>query len=175
VDLDPTDGLAAANLAQLQFRHGDYARARVNAEKASALDGYSSELMTRMGTLLFFMNDARGLPMVHRALAADPSPAPWFRMALFYDAVGRGDIQAASAEAARMSEFQGDGRIYVSAINAVAAALRRNGDAARKHWQAVVNRAPNAANDPISIFRRMGASVDYAKRSKAILEAAGAI
>ncbi len=175
IDLDPDDAFARYALAFLQYRAGNYRQARGNVSKGYELNPYSSSLLTRFGNILFFTGDDRGLPLVRRALEIDPNPAPWFRQPLFFDAVAKGRTADAVAEAATMSELQGQGRIYLFAIRAVAAAMGGNEAVARLNWALVAKAAPYLASNPPLVFMQMGVSKPYADRCALILRKAGAV
>lgn len=173
--LDSTDAYSRSALSLLQYGAGDHRRAVENARQSYALNPYSSTLMTRAGNILFFAGDDRGLELVRRAIAVDPNPGPWFRQPLFFDAVMKGRVHDAAAEAAAMSEIQGTGRVYLMGIRAVVAGMKGDRASAQRYWSLVEPVIPEAAENPALIFTRMGASKPYAERSVEILKAAGAL
>src|SRR3546814_15828569 len=63
------------DLAFLQLRYGDYQRARANAERAYANNRHCPKILSRAGTVLFFLGDKRGLDLVNRALETESDPA----------------------------------------------------------------------------------------------------
>src|SRR3546814_9787640 len=79
--------MALMDLAFLQLRYGDYQRARANAERAYANNRHCPKILSRAGTVLFFLGDKRGLDLVNRALETESDPAAWFYVAPFYDAL----------------------------------------------------------------------------------------
>ena len=173
--LDPTDAYSRSALSVLQYGVGDNRRAVENARQSYALNPYSSALMTRTGNILFFSGDDRGLELVRHAIAVDPNPAPWFRQPLFFDAVMKGRVGDAAAEADAMAEIQGRGRVYLMGIRAVVAGMKGDRVRARRYWSLVEPVLPEVARNPALIFMQMGASKPYAERSVEILKAAGAL
>src|SRR3546814_10310177 len=101
VVLGPDDAAARHILTLLQYRAGDYSRAVANGLQSYELNPYSSDLISRVGNILFFIGDSRGLDLTRRALELDPDLAPWFQQSLFFDAVAKG--RAADAVADRKS------------------------------------------------------------------------
>src|SRR3546814_10327368 len=83
--------MALMDLAFLQLRYGDYQRARANAERAYANNRHCPKILSRAGTVLFFLGDKRGLDLVNRALETESDPAAWFYVAPFYDALVRSE------------------------------------------------------------------------------------
>src|SRR3546814_2846427 len=71
VEQDPNDSMALMDLAFLQLRYGDYQRARANAERAYANNRHCPKILSRAGTVLFFLGDKRGLDLVNRALETE--------------------------------------------------------------------------------------------------------
>lgn len=172
---DPGDAVARSILALLQFRAGDHGRARVNALKGYELNPYSGLLLARLGNILFFSGDSKGMAMVRHVLEIDNNPAPWSSQPLFFDAVAKGHLKDAVAHVSIIPEIQGTGGIYPLTMRAVAAAMQGKNENARKYWAIVVQHAPQAARDPNYIFERMGVSKPYADKSIDNLRAAGAI
>src|SRR3546814_5632157 len=106
--------MALMDLAFPQLRYGDYQRARANAERAYANNRHCPKILSRAGTVLFFLGDKRGLDLVNRALETESDPAAWFYVAPFYDALVQGDAAAAKANAAQMALLQDKGHISIT-------------------------------------------------------------
>src|SRR3546814_4208453 len=114
-------------------------RSVANGLQSYELNPYSSDLISRVGNILFFIGDSRGLDLTRRALELDPDLAPWFQQSLFFDAVAKGRAADAVAAIGAMSDLRGQGRIYMIALRAIAAAMEGKPATARHYWSIVTH------------------------------------
>src|SRR3546814_18607455 len=94
--------------------HGDYQRARANAERAYANNRHCPKILSRAGTVLFFLGDKRGLDLVNRALEPDSDPEAWFYVAPFYASHVLGYAAAATATDATITQLPAKGQAGIA-------------------------------------------------------------
>jgi len=96
VEIDPSNGLAHASLAQALFFRKEAQGCRNAAERAIALNPMDGNSIAFMGELLIYLGDReRGLALAGRAKQLNPHFPGYYWYADFYDAYHRGDYRSA--------------------------------------------------------------------------------